>query len=126
MGGLPGIGSVTKQRTSQAYWDSSDIAIVNFAIDGSSGAADLRVRNNYRDTITIATITLDGTDLDTTDQTLLAGETITFTADNDFSSLCSGGDSFSVNVSMEYTDSVTGGTYTFTGDGHNLEGECAE
>ncbi|MBT4824522.1 hypothetical protein HN695_03915 [Candidatus Woesearchaeota archaeon] len=95
-------------------------------IETSDGAATLLVRNNFKDTISVGTIALNGVDLDTTGQILTAGETVTFSADNEFSSLCNGGDSFSVNISIVYNDTVTDSTYTFTGDGHNLEGECSE
>lgn len=126
MAGIPGIGSVTKQRTSAAYWDSAEIGISSYAIDGSDGSAKLLISNNFRDAITISEVKLGDSLLDTSDQALNSGDTKLFTADTEFSSLCAPGVSFSLAVSITYTDSVSGKEYVFTGDGHKLEGVCSE
>ncbi len=120
MGGIPGIGGGAKSRASQSFWSTSDVAFVSYAIDGTN--VILNTRNNFRDTITIQNVSLDGTDL-AVSQTMKAGQTKKLTST---AVTCTAGDAFSYDVSILYTNEETGANYTYNGDGTKLEGTCAD
>jgi len=119
MGGIPGMGGSSRLKASSAYWAASRIAINSYAVTPTQ--ATLYLRNNYMDTITITSIYLDEIDLGIAPRTLATGESASFTS---LAVSCSD-DSFSYDVLISYTDSVSGTTYTFTGDGQTLDGNCA-
>ncbi len=121
MGGIPGVGGNSRLKASAAYWSTAKIAITSFS--ASPTGVYLNVRNNYMDTITINSIYLDGTDLGIAPQTLVTGQSAVFTSNGTVT--CPEG-SFSYDVIVMYTDSVSGASYTFTGDGQTLDGSCAE
>ncbi|RMF54879.1 class III signal peptide-containing protein [Candidatus Woesearchaeota archaeon] len=121
LGGIPGMGGGAGSRTSASYWATADVAFTSYSIS-ATGSDTLVVRNNLRDGITVTSILLNGTALYGTDFQLAPGTSTTITSDliN-----CTAGQSFSYSVQINYTNSVTSASYTFTGDGTNLEGTCA-
>jgi len=120
MGGIPGIGRGVGTKTSSSYWSSADIAIDAYSIT-VAGQVTAVVRNNLQKSVTLTAFTIGGTNMATLG-TLSPGETTTLTSAAT-ALPCSG--SFSHAVSVTYTDLATGAAYTFTGDGHKLEGACA-
>jgi len=127
LGGIPGIGRSTGERASAAYWSNADVGISAYSVadDSSNDDVTLVIRNNLRNAITVTSITLDSTVITSTSTTLATGgsTTITNTTAGD---LCSAGNSFSFDTTIVYTDTVTGASYSFTGDGTKLEGTCAQ
>ena len=127
LGGIPGIGSGSRQRTSALYWQSADVAITAYSFDAAGAANVLKVRNNLRNRVTINTITVDSTTVVNSSTTLASGGTHTFEGAGIANHLDCGdsGDPFSYDVSISYTDVDTGANYTFTGSGTKLEGTCS-
>jgi hypothetical protein len=119
MGGIPGMGGGSKQKTSAAYWTTAKIGIASAAINPTG--VTLNIKNNNPSSVTLNSISLGATSLAITPRTLTAGETATFTSG---AVTCTAG-SFSHTVSMNYTDVATGSSYIFTGDGQTLDGTCA-
>ncbi|MBI2130177.1 hypothetical protein HYU10_00230 [Candidatus Woesearchaeota archaeon] len=124
LGGIPGVGRSSAGRASAAYWSSADIALTDYAFDAGGDSNAMKIRNNLRNQITVTNVRLGGTDLITTDQSINPGETKNMSI-NTHKDCGDGGDSFSYDVIVDYTDSGTGASYTFTGDGNKLEGTCA-
>lgn len=123
MGGIPGIGAGARGRASAAYWGSADVAIPSYA-NSASGGITLNLKNNMRNTITITALTIDGdAPASGLPLTLAAGGTGSLSITP--TTACTAGQAFSSDVSITYTDSATGASYTFTGDGTKLEGTCA-
>lgn len=122
MGGIPGIGTGARQRASAAYWQASDIAIPAYAVSAAADTLNMTVKNNLRNSLSSLTVSVGGTSLTCDETSLASGQT----TDCDSSMTCaSAGDSYSYDVSIVYTDDETGASYTFTGEGHKLEGKCA-
>lgn len=127
MGGIPGIGGGAGARASQSYWSTADVAFTSYSID-STGLVTLSTRNNLVNAVTIDSISIGGVDLTAVllpalPVTLNSGESITLSGTAAGLACTSG--SFSHAVSIGYTDTALGGSYTFDGDGQNLEGTCA-
>jgi hypothetical protein len=121
MGGIPGIGTGAKQRGASSYWQTSDMALPTYGISAASGTA-ANIRNNMRSTVTGITISINGTTVNCAQTSLAAGqETNCSTA---VLKCPSAGSSYSYPVSIGYTDE-SGKSYTFTGEGHSVEGKCA-
>ena len=121
MGGIPGIGKGVGRKASASYWKSADIAIDSYANDATTGTLTLNIRNNLDTSVTISAFTV-GLAPVTTLGTLSPGQSTTL-ASAVGALACSG--SFSHAISITYTDLATGAAYTITGDGHKLEGTCA-
>lgn len=128
MGGIPGIGRGAGKKASASYWKSADVAIDAYSVT-TAGLATLKVRNNLDSTITVTAFTVGGADVDDAagaiaagGLTLSPGQTTTLVSAGD-ALACSG--SFTHAISIDYTDMATSADYTTTGDGHNLEGDCA-
>ncbi len=119
MGGIPGIGQGVGTKASAAYWKSTDVAVDSYSVSDSSGDVTLIVRNNMASSIDITNFTL-GTDELTGFGILTPGQTATLTGAG---FTCDG--SFSYDVAITYVDQATSAEYTLTGDGHKLEGTCA-
>lgn len=123
MGGIPGIGAGARDKASAAYWGSTDIAIPAFANSATDGIT-LSLKNNMRGAITITEVKVGtSADLAASDITLAPGKTSSVSGT--IIPTCTAGQSFSYDVSITYTDSATGKSYTFAGDGTKLEGTCA-
>ncbi|MBN2457536.1 hypothetical protein JXB31_00205 [Candidatus Woesearchaeota archaeon] len=127
MGKFPGIGKSTVGRSSAAYWSTQDVAITDFAV--SEGGDDtFVVKNNMRNPVTINTFNIGGKNLSETSggqKTIGPGGSATYTGTVATDLTCFAGQSFVFSVSVTYTDSNTGATYDFTGEGMKLEGTCA-
>ena len=121
LGGIPGIGKGATSRASIAYWKSADIAITDFAIS-SSGTDTIIIKNNQRNSVTVNDLMVNSIDL-ASGETLSPGASRTYTGNI---ASCSAGVSFSYTVSVNYQDSVTSGSYNFTGDNTRLEGTGAD
>ncbi len=121
MGGIPGIGGQAGGRTSQAYWSTADVAFTSYSVSPSE--VNLVTQNNLPGSVTINSVSLDGTDVaaDDVPVTLNSGQTITL---DGAEVTCTSG-SYSYTVEINYTDESSGATYIFDGDGQDLEGTCA-
>ncbi len=121
MGQFPGIGEQTGQRGSAAYWSAQDIGIASYAFADDGGR--LVLNNNQRNAVAVTNVTIGVASSDDTPITLGPGgsQTVDLGAGND----CPPGQTYSFDVSIEYTDQQTGATYTITGGGQSLEGTCA-
>jgi uncharacterized protein (UPF0333 family) len=120
MGGIPGIGTGVSKKAAASYWKSTDVAIDSYAI-ASDGAITLNVRNNMDTAVDISELNISTFTMTTGTGVLTPGQTGTLTGTT--GAACTG--SFSYDVSITYTDQATNAEYTFTGDGHKLEGTCA-
>lgn len=123
MGKFPGIGKSVGARSSAAFWSSQDIAVTSYSVD-SAGAVTVNIRNNMRNAIKMKTFEVDGVNLTGSAGTLTAGGAKSLSG-TDASLACQAGQGFSYPVNVVYEDAATGAEYTFTGDGNNLEGTCA-
>jgi hypothetical protein len=121
MGGIPGIGKGATGRASAAYWDSADVAITDFAIS-ASGTDTIIIRNNLRNAITVSVVSVNSVDLESGTSTIGVGGSKTYTGSI---AACTAGQSFAYDVVINYTDTGTSASYSFTGDGNKLEGNCA-
>jgi hypothetical protein len=117
--------SSQRSRSSEAYWQTADIAIVSNAIS-ASGDSIIKVRNNLRSTITISSVNIDGKEIVSESIVLNPGQTNSISGSFGTGICNLPGDSFAVNMEITYTESETGALYVFTGDGNKLEGTCAE
>tara|TARA_Y100000310_G_scaffold343799_1_gene453090 strand:- start:2490 stop:2954 length:465 start_codon:yes stop_codon:yes gene_type:complete len=126
MGGIPGIGTGARSRASATYWQTADIAIPSYAAFTSTDDLNVTIRNNLRNSITLGTVTVGGGEQTCTSTSLAAGQSTTCSDDDGADGCAAQGDSFSYDISIAYTDDDTGASYTFTGEGHKLEGKCAE
>jgi hypothetical protein len=118
MGGIPGIGRGAGKKASASYWKSADIAIDSYSVQ-TDGSTTLNVRNNLDTSVTLTAFQVNSVDM-TPLGTLAPGQSTTLTGDIGD---CSG--SFSFTVGINFTDVSTSATYTTTGEGHKLEGDCA-
>lgn len=123
MGGIPGIGTGARQRASASFWQTADIAIPSYAVEASDDDMALTLRNNLRNTITSISGTVNSVALSCSQTSLSAGQETSCTVTD--VTTCDAGDAYSFDVSITYTDSETGASYTYTGEGHSLEGKCA-
>ncbi|MAE13154.1 hypothetical protein CMO92_01195 [Candidatus Woesearchaeota archaeon] len=123
MGGIPGIGTGARSRASSSFWQTADIAIPAYAVTASNDDMVLDVRNNLRNSISSLTVTVDSDSATCSQTSLSAGQVANCTI-TDVTS-CAAGDAFSFAVSITYTDDETSAAYTYTGEGHNLDGKCA-
>jgi len=133
LGGLPSLSGSTDARTSATYWSTADIGINSYAVSASTNATFV-FKNNLRNSVTLNSVKVKtGNNADTTvlstASKLGTGKTVTasynLTAAAGGNGCATAGDSFAYVVTMNYTDSVTGATYTFNGDGNQLKGTCA-
>ncbi|MBS1266665.1 MAG: hypothetical protein MAG795_00633 [Candidatus Woesearchaeota archaeon] len=126
MGGIPGIGAGAAGRASASYWRTSDLAIPQYTAFTSSEDLNITIRNNLVNSITLNTVTVGADTLTCTPSSLGTGQTSKCFHDTAGSVCSASGATFSFEVSISYADDETGATYTFTGDGHKLEGTCAD
>ena len=138
MGGIPGLGGGSRKKASASYWQSAEIGILAYAVTEVGSYADentsldnvtMRVRNNLRDTITLTAIGLDGMGIYSTSTVFKPGESkrlaISVSNISTWNPCAAAGDSYTLDVSIDYTDDETGASYEFTGEGNKLEGVCA-
>ena len=120
MGWFPGISSVVTEEQSRAYWGAvSPLAIVDYAINGTT--ATIVLENRGTDRLQLTDIKFDGTSLGITTVNFTAGSkgTATGTVAN-----CPAGTTFSYDVTLVYNNLDTGVTgKTFTGT-TKLVGQC--
>jgi uncharacterized protein (UPF0333 family) len=126
MGGIPGIGTGAKSKASSSFWKSSDIAMSQYVAFAASDNVNVTVRNNLANSITLGTFTIGGGTQTCTSTSLAPGQSTTCTDADGASGCAASGDAFSYDVSIAYTDDETGAGYTYTGEGHKLEGTCAD
>lgn len=122
MGGIPGIGTGARQRASASYWQTADIAIPSYATSAATDTITLTAKNNLRNSISSLALTVEGTSLTCSATSLAPGQS---TECSGTKACAAAGDSYSYDVSVTYIDDETGASYTFTGEGHKLEGKCA-
>ena len=125
MGGIPGVGSGAKSRASASYWQTADLAITKYAAYTATDDLNVTIRNNLRSSITLTTVSIGPGTQTCTPTSLAPGQVATCTDDTGASGCSSEGDTFSYPVSVAYRDDDTGASYTFTGEGHEIEGKCA-
>ncbi len=116
---VPASGSSTNLRASKAYWESAEIGITDYAIDGTGLV--LYIRNNFPRNVKITDIMLDTTSVYTTDTTFKPGEIIKLTST---SLTCTAGRQYAYDVTIDYTDLSTMSEFTFIGS-TQLVGTCA-
>ena len=123
MGGIPGIGAGVGSKASASYWQSANIAIDSVANGETSGNLSVTVRNAMATTVTLDAFAVDGVDMLATSGpvSLSPGQSRQLVEANS----CTAGNAFSYGVSITYTDINTGESYTIDGDGHRLQGTCA-
>ena len=126
MGGIPGIGSGAAGRASASYWRTCDLAVPQYTAFTSTDDLNITIQNNLVNSITLNTVTVAGNALTCTPSSLGTGQTSKCFHDTAGSVCTSSGASFGLDVSISYADDETSATYTFTGDGHKLEGTCAD
>ncbi len=127
LGVLPGMGSTTRGRSAEAYWNSAEIGVVSYSIanDGAADDAYLMLRNNEKETITITDVSFDDEVVSAIDYILGPGDTVEITS-SDVGNICSTGGRFSVYLNITYTKQPSGDTFYFNGNGNKLEGDCAQ
>ena len=123
MGGIPGIGGAARNRAAASYWLTSDIAIPSVVVSTADDNITIALMNNLRDTITISTLKVGGLTLTCNSNSLAPGQVTNCDAAS--TACAAAGDAFTYDASIGYKDEVTGASYTFTGEGHKLEGKCA-
>ncbi len=123
MGGIPGIGTGARSRASTSFWQTADVAIPSYAVTASDDNMVLDVRNNMRNSVSSLTVTIDGDSATCNQASLSAGQTTNCTITD--VTTCDAGDAYSFDVSITYTDDETSASYTYTGEGHKLDGKCA-
>ena len=119
MRNVPASGASASIRASKAYWESADIGITDYAVDGTG--LTLFVRNNFARNIKITDIKFDDVSVYTTDETLKAGEILQLTSTSE---TCTAGRQYLYDVKITYTDLITNSEYTFVG-ATPLTGTCA-
>jgi hypothetical protein len=141
LGGIPGIGTGAGGRASASYWATAPIGISSYAAAPTTGqtgntTVKLLIKNNFNDPIIINNISMSSTGQSTA-YSILTEEDITLgvgaekywngiVISNGGVSLCNSvGDAWISNIRIIYQNQVTGGTYTFTGEGTKLQGVCA-
>ena len=126
LGGIPAIGGAARTRASSSYWQAADIGITAYSFDGDAVGGDdvLVIRNNQDDTITVNSISLEGSQIYSTATVFSPGEEKTINVNYD----CGGnaGNRFTFSVEINYTADETGASYSFNGEGHKLEGMCSQ
>jgi uncharacterized protein (UPF0333 family) len=129
MGGIPGIDQGVGRKASASYWKSADVSIDAYAVT-SAGEVTLNIRNALDTTITITAFTVSTAAVDNTAGDIAGLNGLTISPGQSVSLIsaaialpCSG--SFSHGISITYTDKATDAEYTVDGDGHKLEGACA-
>ena len=128
MGGIPGIGTGAKQRASASFWQTADIAVPSYAVTTAGDSINMTLRNNLRNSVTLTAMSIGGVSFtvasDCDQASLSAGQTTE--CEKGTAGICtSAGDSYTMAVSVTYTDDETEASYTYTGEGHKLEGKCA-
>ncbi len=125
LGGIPSFGSTARHRASSTYWQEADIGITAYSFDPDAAGTDdvLVIMNHFENSISITSISLDGTRVYSTSTSFAPGEQKTINIDQDCGN--SAGDMYTFKVEINYTADETGTPYTFSGEGHNLEGVCS-
>ena len=121
IGGIPGIGTGASSRASSTFWSTADLAITDYAIS-ASGDDTVIVKNNLRNAIDVAVVSVNSVDLENGITTLGAGGSHTYSGSI---AACTAGQSFNYDVTLTYSEQKTGAEYTYTGGGVKLEGTCA-
>ncbi len=122
MGGIPGIGTATRQRTSSSFWETLDVAVITHAVSAATDNMNLTLRNNRDHSISLGDMYVDGQEMTCSGNSLSTGQQTTCGVID--VTACSPGDAYSFDVSITYTDLDTDTEYTYTGEGHKLEGKC--
>jgi len=78
MGGIPGIGTGARSRSSASFWQTADIAIPAYALDASADTLNGTIRNNMRGSISNVQATISGVAMTEATNVLSAGQTTTF------------------------------------------------
>lgn len=130
LGGIPGIGKGAANKASAAYWKSGStgISIPQYVAFTATDDLNISIQNNLMNTISLTTVRVGGGTLTCAQTSLASGQTTVCSDGTGAGATVCGvsGDAFSLSVSITYIDKEVDATYTFTGDGHKLEGTCAE
>jgi uncharacterized protein (UPF0333 family) len=139
LGLFPSIGGGASSSALSAYWQSNgQIGVSSVAVSASANSNDSVVlRNLQPNTITITGVTIRPTTntsattipISGGSQTLASGASLvlkapTTTSLSDFFP-CVATSKFTAVLTVNYTVVSTDARFTFTGDGNNLEGICA-
>lgn len=132
LGGIPGIGTGAGGRAAASYWATADIGIISF-VAAQGGDVTLLIKNNLNDPIIINNVSMTPTGQSQTFTSLTQEDVVLGVGaekrwSGSVSGICSAtgsGDAWISNVRIVYTNQVTGGRFTFTGEGTRLQGVCA-
>ena len=120
LGGIPGIGTSGAGKTSKLFWSSAPVGFESYAIS-ASGTDTLIVKNNQDFSVRLSSVSVNSVNV-ASNNLLNPGSTVTLTGNL---AACTAGQDFDYPVSISYTDQTTGANYTYTGNGNNLVGTCA-
>jgi hypothetical protein len=136
MSGLPGIGGGASASALSAYWKSNgQLGVEAISISESTIKNDSITFKNLNsfpirvDSIMVGPLN-NLTSLNISSTILTAGESLAFTKTSipqiqDKFASCIAGTTYTLYLSVNYTDVVTLAEYTFTGAGNALQGTCA-
>ena len=124
LGGIPGIGQSGQEKAEQIFWATSELALASYANTEVNGLT-ITMKNNLREGITIDSFALDGVSVLNAPSGVFidSGDQVALPLYNNVT--CTAGNSYSYAVEINYTTSVTGVSYTYTGVGHKMSGKCA-
>lgn len=124
MGGIPGVGKGAASRANAAYWSTADVAVTNQVIS-VNGTDSVMLKNNLRNPIRVTNLMIGGDAFTPTDVILPVGATGQFTGAITAPGCSAAGQAYSLDVSLTFTDTVTGASTTMSGEGSKLEGSCS-
>lgn len=120
LGGIPGIGTSGAGKTSKLFWSSAPVGFESYAIS-ASGSDTVVVKNNQDFGVRLNTVSVNSVNV-ANNNILNPGSTVSLSGDI---GACTASQDFDYAVSIGYTDQTTGANYTYTGNGNNLVGTCA-
>ncbi len=120
LGGIPGIGKGGASKTSKLFWSAAPVGFQSYALS-ASGTDTVIVKNNLDTSVRLNTVTVNSVNV-AANNLLNPGTSVTLTG---AIASCTAGQNYEYDVSIGYTDQVTGANFTYTGDGNKLQGTCA-
>ena len=129
IGGFPGMTRGISERDSASYWAAADVGITRYFVSNGTPTGGLLVlRNNRLFSVNITNITMSGSFVNSSRAAipvivqLAPGSSVNIKI-NTTQPGCVAGQSYSWTTVINYTDSVYGNAYTFTGE-KPLVGTC--
>jgi hypothetical protein len=120
LGGIPGIGSNSKNQAARAYWETAEVGIVDYSLSAGADELTFKVKNNQEDSIVVDSIVI-GDATNGTNSTLTPGSNSEYKLSKDCENQ---GDAFDFEVTISYENVPQVAAYANTGSVH-LIGVCA-